>query len=243
MSNSNSSLKELNLSVNDEIDDEGALAFAAAIDKCKSIKSLVLNNLHSISTNSWIALLKSLFNPDSVLENLYMYNNNIDGGVVTFLGGALVNNSTLKSLSLISNGSITGQGWVAFFGCLSNLNSLENLRVSGHNIDVDGMAALSNVLGNNTRLRSLALNNNQLISPAGWQAFFNGLQSCHFVLEYLNLSNNMIDDTVIPSLVIALGNSSSVSSLSLRDSRSITSAGLMVLSTLLLHPCSVKNIR
>ena len=124
MSNSNSSLKELNLSVNDEIDDEGALAFAAAIDKCKSIKSLELSNLHSISTNSWTVLLKSLFNPDSVLENLYMYNNNIDGGVVTFLGGALVNNSTLKSLSLISNGSITGQGWVAFFGCLSNLNSL-----------------------------------------------------------------------------------------------------------------------
>ena len=237
MSNSNSSLKELNLNDNDEIGDEGALALSGAFAGNNSLKCLDLSSIKSISTNCWIALLNSLFNPDSVLEKLSMYDNNIDDEVVAFLGAALVNNSTLKTLYFVHQ-NITADGWLAFFGRLSNLNSLEELNVPGNNIDDDGMTVLSNLLGNNTTLKSMNLNNNRLISPAGWQAFFNRLETCHLALEKLFLNSTLIDDAVVPSLVIALGNLSSLSSLTLCFSQSITSVGWMALSTLLMHPGS-----
>ena len=240
MSNSKSSLNELNIGQNN-IGDEGALALAATIDKFKSIKSLDLSMI-SISANVWVTLLKSLFNPDSVLEKLCLYGNNIDDEVVAFSGGALVNNSTLKSLSLISNRSITGRGWAAFFGRLSNQNSLENLDVSGNNIDDGGMTVLSNLLGNNTALKSLNLTNNRFITPAGWQAFFNRLQTCHLVLEELDLTFNTIDDAGIPPLAIALSNASSLSRLRLGDNSSVTPAGWMALSTLLRPGSSLEEL-
>ena len=215
LSNPSSSLNELHMTGNN-ISDKGALALSGAFSVNNSLKWLDLSVV-SNSTNSWIALLKSLFNPDSVLEKLYMYNNDIDDEVVTFLGGALVNNATLKSLSLMYNISITERGWAAFFGRLSNLNSLEDLNVSMNNIDDDGMTVLSNVLGDNSTLRSLA----------GWQAFFGS------VLEELDLSYNTIDDDGIPPLVFALARVSSLSCLHIDNNRLITSVGLMALSTLL----------
>ena len=240
LSNPSFSLNELNIGQNN-IGDEGALALAATIDKFKSIKSLDLSMI-SISANVWVTLLKSLFNPDSVLEKLCLYGNNIDDEVVAFSGGALVNNSTLKSLSLISNRSITGRGWAAFFGRLSNQNSLENLDVSGNNIDDGGMTVLSNLLGNNTALKSLNLTNNRFITPAGWQAFFNRLHTCHLVLEELDLTFNTIDDAGIPPLAIALSNASSLSCLRLGDNSSVTPAGWMALSTLLRPGSSLEEL-
>jgi len=151
MSNSNSSLNELDLEDNDEIGDEGAVALSGAFAGNNSLKCLDLSSIKFISTNNWIALLKSLFNPDSVLEKLYMYNNDIDDEVVTFLGGALVNNATLKSLSLMYNRSITERGWAAFFGRLSNR----------------GWKTLASVLCNKSSIDSIYRSNHTL-QDVGW---------------------------------------------------------------------------
>ena len=123
---------------------------------------------------------------------------------------------------------------------MSHLNdsSLEVLNASVNNIDDGGLAALANAVGNSIALKNLSLVNNQLISPAGWQAFFHALQTCHLVIEELDLSCSNIDDAGISSLVIALSNASSLSSLHLATNRSITSVGWMELSTLLQYPGS-----
>ena len=110
LSNPNSSLEKLNL-VGDEIGDEGAHAFAAAIANDTSLKSLEFNYVDSISTDVWMILLQSLLNPDSsALVELNLINNNIDDEGLSMIGSELGNNSTLKTLNLKGNGLITPTG-------------------------------------------------------------------------------------------------------------------------------------
>ena len=248
-----SSLEEINLSeniignilplvgANATIGDDGTLTYAVSTAKCRSLKSLYLCHVQSISSFGWRTILGSLLKHESsVLEKLYLYDNNIDDRGLSELGSALVNNSTLKALILARNRSITAAGWLAFFGCLSNLSSssLENLNVSVNNIDNGGLAALANAVGNSSTLTSLNLCMCELISSVGWETFFNRLQTCHLVLGSLCLSCNNIDDAGISSLVIALSNASSLSSLYLGSNSSVTPVGWMALSTLLQRPGS-----
>ena len=237
LSNPNSQLEELDLCGN-EIGDEGGIAFAAAIATNTKLKILNLE-YHSFSFNGWSPLLKSLVNQDSILENLYLAGANIGNRELSVLGNALGNNSTLKTLHFRRNQNITANGWTAFFECLSLNSSLEDINVKDNNVDNESLASLVSALENNTHLKRLNLSMCALVSSIGWQTFFDRLQTCNLVLEVLLLSsNNSINNEGIISLVNALANINSLSSLCLGNNSSITPVGWMAFSTILQQPDS-----
>jgi len=90
---------------------------------------------------------------------------------ITILGNALMRNSTLQTLDIAwSSSSITSEGWRAFSVYLQNHNStLKKLRVSGTNMNDEGLMVLLNALANDTTLRAFIAHPNDSISDDGWQ--------------------------------------------------------------------------
>ena len=182
LTNPRSLLEELDISSN-ELDDDAATAFAAAVIKIKSLKSLDLNFVKT-STIGWSSLLIPLLNStDSILEKLVLRNSNIDDEGMTGLVDALGSKSSLKELNIGSTKTITRAGLVYFIRRLGNpISLLEDLDLSGRytsgSIINDELAgALANALRTNTRLKRLNLSNCPAITPAGWLTFFDTVRN------------------------------------------------------------------
>ena len=244
LTNTNSSLEELDISYSKGIDDKALLTFATeyAIARNRSLKTLEFAtcSTEQISTSVWGTLFRSLFNPVSVLEKLNLSGHNINDDGLNVLGGALRNNSTLKVLDLARCRNITSAGWFTFFERLSNgpITTLEDLEVRSNNIDDVGLASFANVVSNSPKLKIICLYSNPSISATGWQTFFTSLHNCDTLLEELYLWNNNINDAAVTSMVDALNGIESLTRLVLANNPSISSAGWIALSTLLQHPNS-----
>ena len=244
LTNTNSSLEELDINYSNGIDDKALLTFAAeySISKNTSLKTLEIcsNESESISTSVWGTLFRSLFNPVSVLEKLDLSGHNINDDGLNVLGTVLGNNSTLKVLDLGRCRNVTSAGWVTFFERLSGSQTsvLREFRGPNNNIDDEGLAAFANVVSNNPKLKNIRLYSNPSISAAGWQTFFTSLHNCDTLLEELYLWDNNINDAAVTSMVDALNGIESLSRLDLSDNPSVSPAGLIALSTLLQHPNS-----
>ena len=250
LTNSRSSLEELDLSSN-ELDNDAATALAAAVIEIKSLRSL---NLSQVKSNSWRSLLTPLPNSTgSVLEKLVLRNSNIDDEGLTELIDALGNNSSLKELDIGGNRSpFTRAGLISFIRHVGNpISSLEGLDLSGSfssgGIINDELAgALANALRTNTKLKRLNLSHSPAITPAGWRTFFDMFtlrNSNSSSLERFDLSNNNIDDNAVVSLVRAYPRLCSMKYLSLWSNDSITPVAMRGLSNLLRNPTCLEELR
>ena len=176
--------------------------------------------------------------------------NDIGNEGAAALGSLLIDMNTLKSLHM--NGmsdsddepaNITAQGWLALFNSLQGSNlDLVKLDLSGNTIDDEGLQLLVQLVSNMSSLKDLRLSYNYSVTPTGWLALSDYLQSPNFELRELDLNcNNLNDDTVI-AFTSALSHNKILERLYIYDeAESLTERGWKAVSSLLSNNSSIMN--
>jgi len=219
--------KLVSLSLKYFIDDTGADIIGPALLK-SSLKGLNLQ-ISDISISSTGTLLNHI--SQTLVESLNLSHNMInDVGLAT-----LTNISTLKSLKLIGENSITPIGWQSFFNTLQRRGTrLVKLYIQFNDTGILGVASLGTLLSNASTLKKLKLDSlsetEATISAQAWQAFFTSLQGSDLNLEKLSLFTSNIDDDGLQMLVRLVSSMSSLKYLSLGDNQQVTPAGWQALS-------------
>jgi len=217
------------LKLSNNMIDDGGLDILA--DMCGTFKSLSLNDNNLIGDSLsddpgevWQWFFNSMQRRGTRLKKLYLSNNYIDNGGISALGSLLRNMSTLKTLELecmsksmnFDESNITPQGWVLFFNSLQDSNlDLVHLSVDDNSIDNEGLQLLVRLVSNMTSLKVLWLSRNRMVTPSGWQALSDYLQSPNFALEELHLGENRINDDTVIAFTSALTHNTTLERLTL----------------------------
>lgn len=169
LQNHNATLVELDLNMNN-IDNEGAISLANALANSPSLRILDLGSNSLIHAAGWRAL--SVCFQNSILEEINLSENRIDDEVAVLLANSFAAMPTLKSLNLCGLHYVTANGWRSVLAALGNAHSsLEELKLPINSIDDEGAVSFANALVNNSSLKTIDLDANQLISDIAWQAF------------------------------------------------------------------------
>ena len=190
-----------------------------------SVGSIEKNCIHN---KSCMALGVLLGNPATSLQCLLLDWNEFDDKGMEELTGGLMNNDTLKVLSLKYPhclGCTTSIGWQTFAPYLSNPRcSMETLDLSGNEkIGDDGISSIGKAMGVNTTLKWLDLYGSKSVTSVGWHAFSTGLKIS--AIEELQLYQCSIGDESAFAIVSALAENPSFTSLHMNSSKTISSAG------------------
>jgi len=139
-------LQELILNENN-IDDVGVEILVNGLANVNTLQTLNLCSNRSITIKGWKAVATLLKRPNSNLQQLEIYHNNIgDEGALIF-ANALANNSTLETLDLDYCG-ITGGGLAPFSKLLCDISSVNETYLSNHTLQYMGdQSSDENVLG------------------------------------------------------------------------------------------------
>jgi Ran GTPase-activating protein (RanGAP) involved in mRNA processing and transport len=158
------------------------------------------NSIGDIGIN---AILEAIEN-NSCLRELNLTNNSISGeGAIAFATVLRNPNFALKKL-YINNNSIGDNGVIALSTVLRHPNStLETLGISKNSIGEMGVNALTNALENNCTLKELSIDMNP-ITPAGLMNLSTILRNPTSALDFIHVTNNLINDEVVHSFADAL---------------------------------------
>jgi hypothetical protein len=132
------------------------------------------------------------------LEHLDLGNNSIGDTGAHAIACGLTKNTTLKSLDLCGNESISSAGWRTFFRTLRNSSSsLEKLSLNGNNLDDEGLLQIIVTLGSS--LKYLSLLRNQQLTIVGFRALATLIQRPNPCLEslYITPSDTILDELII----------------------------------------------
>jgi len=220
---SHTSIEKLDCRIN-KIDDDG-IALLASIG---TLKSLDICNNRSITPTGWRSFFNSLQSREAQLVKLGISHNKVGDVGVAALGRFLnTSSNTMGTLNMHgisgsrrdeSDRIITSQGWVALFTSLHGSNlDLVKLHLGKNNIDDEGMQLLVPLVSRMSSLKHLTLNDNRRVTPAGWQACTQLLQSPNFALERLDLAQNNINDNTLIPFTSALVNNKTLQQLDLYD--------------------------
>lgn len=250
LSSPKTKLKELNLE-NNQIDDDGITILTTALSANKTLKELNLSFNCDITQDGWQAFSACLTKSGIEKLDLSS-TNIADVGVTALGNSLRGNNSNLKTLNLYdlnSNGipQVSSLGWHGFFTCLQNnsaLSALTQIDLRYSSIDEGGLVALAGAFdSSNSSVKMLDLSHNMHIAAAGWKSFFTCLKACDFTsIEELRLAGNNITDEVLGCLSRALINNETLETLVLGDLFPITKTGWQHLSHLLCDNSSITNI-
>ena len=214
-----------------KINDEGLAALTQILLHKSTLKKLCLRGSDLVTFIGWETLFSSLKDPKTTLEQLDIKANSINDQAAAALAESLRTNITLKLLNLNCNENIGSIGWRRLFSVLGEPNSaLVELNVYGNKFEDAEIAVLARGLVNNQTLRSLDLSENFEVSSRGWLAFFNSLRGSKCSLQYIELSDNYIDDDGAVALAALLDSMSPPKTLYLQCIESITTAGWQALS-------------
>ena len=208
LSNSSCRLERLSL-IDNDINDAAAQSLSSALASNTTIKTLDLGEIQGITLTGWRVLFEFLRSPTCALENLDLRYNQLNDEVMVSLTEALATNGSLKSLDLSNSNRITGATWQRLFSTvLTNPSSeLEKLDLgSCDNINDAAIRSLANALVNNSKLKVLILNGNDLITNVGWETFVAVLESPNTSLEKLDLGDNDVDDATRTLFMNSLAN-------------------------------------
>jgi len=219
--------------ISNSINDEGADVLGSAF-RGSSLQSLILGYNPSISSG-WQTLLNQL--SQTSVEHLDLSDNKIDDNGLTTLASI----STLKSLDICNNRSITSSGLQSFFNSLQTRGTqLVKLNISGNEVRDICVAALSSLLRNMNTLKELYMNgmmnfeqqteNSVYITSQGWVSFFRSLQGSNLDLVDLKLGSNSIDDGGMQLLVRLVSGMTSPKYLNLGYNPLVTPAGWQALA-------------
>lgn len=157
---------------------ESAASLANALSTNTKLKCLDLAyHDESISAAGWQTFFGILQNSNLVLEELDLSDNSIDDVGVEAMVNILADTSSLSSLSLSSNRSITSQGWRSISTLFGHRNTgLEEINLSYNgNIDDETVTHFATALAGNTSLKVLQLSSVDGITVIGWNTLANML--------------------------------------------------------------------
>lgn len=163
----NRSLTSLNLATNNS-SDEGGIALGKALLLNTTLEFLDLSNNY-ISDKGWNAIARALLeNKKSALINLNISRNRIrQADILTYIGQALISNTTLASLNFGCNnlGGSENLGYIiakTFSEVLTNNETLTSLNIGLNTINSEGIKLLSHALRKNTHIQILGLGRNKI---------------------------------------------------------------------------------
>eukprot|EP00579_Thalassiosira_antarctica_P016714 CAMPEP_0201946096 /NCGR_PEP_ID=MMETSP0903-20130614/54243_1 /ASSEMBLY_ACC=CAM_ASM_000552 /TAXON_ID=420261 /ORGANISM="Thalassiosira antarctica, Strain CCMP982" /LENGTH=701 /DNA_ID=CAMNT_0048489187 /DNA_START=199 /DNA_END=2303 /DNA_ORIENTATION=- len=162
----------------------------------------------------------------------------LDDNKLVRLAASLATNSTLQTLKLSRNPTITNTGWFALSFLLQNANcKVSTLNLSDNTIGTDAAVDLANSLSQNRTLKKLNLCGNRSVATRGWMAFSTVLQTDSRLVA-LVLSECNIPNEVAVMIATSLTNNRSLRLLSFSGNLSITATGWAAFSTLFQNPDS-----
>jgi hypothetical protein len=224
------------------IDNLGAYILAAGILENASLKEFTLNSTQQMTLNGWDTIFAALKRSTCTLEKLKIYmNRRMEDDVLSSISNALLDNCTLKSLSLLGNGeyapSATAANRGAFMQLLHNpMCALEILDLHSVGLNNDSIISLRNVIANNSRLRELRLEWHHDVTTDVWVNFLTFPSNAK--LEKLILVGNNINDDALDVFRMSLTNNCRLKDLHLSYLRNVTTAGWTAFSSVLRNPNS-----
>ena len=127
---------------------------------------------NNIGRNEYTALSTLLHCTTAQLQELILYNNDIDDEGVDMIVQAFSHENKLKELNLGTNQSITIKGWKRLSTLLETPGcSLENLCIYHNYIGDEGALIFAKALANNSTLKALRLDAEGSITTEGWAPF------------------------------------------------------------------------
>lgn len=149
------SLKELILNSNN-VDDEGAELLINSLAHTP-LKTWEMEGNEAVTAAGWIACFRILLDSESSWENFSLGGNSIDDEGVARLVSLLASTSTVRSLKLSSNASITTHGWRSFADVLRPTSSskLRELCIGTYEqaaINDDAIVFIASAIQNNNSL-------------------------------------------------------------------------------------------
>jgi len=213
----------------------------AALHQHSNLVQLCLGG-NRIGLNGCIGL--GNFLQESQLKEIDLECNDINDECIGALIGPLVENKTLKKLSLSQNEGITEAGWQTFSYLLRGPNAvLDVLHLSQAGLDDEGVKIIANAMVESNSLKSLHLYFNEDITAYGWQDFFDVLKtSAGFALEEINLNENSIDDAASIAMAKSLV-ASNLKTLQMDENSSISAIGWKAISNLLqIHKANLEHV-
>ncbi|KAL7426459.1 hypothetical protein ACHAXH_000989 [Discostella pseudostelligera] len=170
-----------------DIDDDGAVAIISALAKNSSLKTLDMKTNLSISSVGWVLCFRMCLGSEFTLESLLVNDNNINDEGAAVLVESLATFTSLKTLDLGSNPSISAPGWKSFFrSMLDSRFAPKALLLENNNMDNEGASILVQLLTATNAVDTLSLRRNNSISMNGWRRFAEALQPSS-VLKVLRL--------------------------------------------------------
>jgi len=181
---------------------------------------------------------------------LNISNNNVGDVGAAALGSLLIDMNTLKSLCMRDMSysdnepdNITAQGWIALFNSLQGSNlDLVKLDLSGNTIDDEGIHLLIRLVSDMNSIKDLRLSYNYSVTPTGWLALSDYLQSPNFELRELDLNCNNVNDDTLIAFTSALAHNKTLERLYIYDeAESLTERGWKAVSILLCNKTSIMD--
>jgi len=177
-----------------------------------TLKKLSLLGNKQITPVGCRALSTVLQHRNCQLSHLDLQCTSINDEGANLFGSAISGTSPLKVLNLSSNQSINSAGWQTFLNQLAQ-TTVENLDISFNDIGSSALVSLANI----GTLKSLSLQclSRSSITPSGWQAFFNSMQTRRVQLKKLDISRNKVGNLGSIALVGLLRNMSMLKTLNI----------------------------
>jgi hypothetical protein len=188
------------------LDDEGMTMFADFLACNGMLRVLLINDL-DITEVGWVAIFAALQRSKCRLKELHLTCSiETEAAAFSLSSALLIQNKTLKCLSLdfAELGLVSTASWNAVFHFLRSPEStLEDFELYA-SCDNEGIAALTNALANNGKLRHVKLSLNENITDVGWVSFAAVLRNPNSALETLDLFDSYIEDRAVLSFAEAL---------------------------------------
>lgn len=215
------------------IDDQTAGVIAIGLYGNTTLKVLEISQIQEITGYGWKYFFDAF--PRCSVETLDLHSNYLTDATVQVLSNVLCHNCTIKTLELSNNEYVTIAGWNFVFQLLQDSYSvLEELNLNDNSITDQGLAALTNVLATNTRLKKLNLQSIHSVTVTGWQNFSIVLRFANSALETLNLSRNPINDQTANLFADTLRDNRRLRELDLDLANSSNSAAIHAIFTTIL---------
>lgn len=236
----NKKIKKLSLNELDEyssVSSLGLVTLVSSVGGCSSLEEIEVSDSNYIGDEVAVVLANTVV-AKTPLELLDLSSTNVSDIGILSLSYALDGNTTIKSLDLSCNRSITSSGWRTFFDQMTNNTSaLEVLSLVNNNIDDEVVASIVDSF--KSSMKNLNVRMNRLITSIGLRTLFTLVQQQPTCLESLCVPR--IDDGMMLVFANALVNNNTLRRFIIHDV-SVTKQGWGSLADVLCNKSTIESI-
>ena len=224
--------------INTNFTDADFTQFCIGIKQNRTLKILILNNIHNGLSNLMATELGLVLKTNETLVELYLESNRITHEGFITIGDALKSNKKLSILNLNNNNIDITSLTLTF---LSDNNSITKLYLTGNKIDETGIAVIAKILKENTKkyLDTLYLENSK-IGYEGVIALADALIT-NKTLKALDIGGNNIGIIGAKVIANALEKNKTLNNIYMYNN-SITDDGAIALANALITNTTLKEL-